>query len=166
MAGLVFGCDIGLVLAIPLGSGPRRFLVTALLDETAHVLTALLLLRPRLEQPERVLATAAGSTLVDLDHLPAFLGGTLFDRDASNRPTHSLVLIAALLGLAQAVPSRRSLLRAFALGALTHLFRDLASGDVPLFTPLWRREVRLPSYGVYALLLLAAALRGSSRPTS
>jgi hypothetical protein len=113
------------------------WLVIGLLDEPAHLATALLL-------GGRDPVFLVGALLPDLDHVP------LVFRDPARgdpRPkTHSIW--AAALG---AMVSRR-----LAAGMLAHLARDLAlEPGVPLFG---RRHFRVP-YAAYALAMTAMALR-------
>jgi hypothetical protein len=114
-----------------------------LLDEPAHVATAILL-HPR--RPSA--AYLAGSVLPDLDHVPlAFRKPEV----GSPRPrTHSLYMVvpAALLS------------RELAAGMLAHFVRDLAGRPgVPL---LGRTPIGVP-YAAYAVLVLATAY-SRSRP--
>src|SRR4051794_19568189 len=108
-----------------------------LVDETAHLLTASILV------PDADAAVLAGSVALDADHVPDLAGIALL-RSRGNRPvTHSLAGLTLLaagaprLGLS---PSRA------VLGASTHLLRDLATGTtaVPLLWPLSRRGYALP----------------------
>jgi hypothetical protein len=118
------------------------WLVIGLVDEPAHVATAVVL-RSR-PSP----AYLVGAVLPDLDHIPL-----LWKRPTPGDPrpnTHSLPVV----GIGALVS------RDLAAGMLAHLVRDLALGPgVPL---LGGRHVNLP-YGAYALLILASAY-SRSRP--
>ena len=119
------------------------WLVIGLLDEPAHLATALLVS----ERPTP--AYIVGALLPDLDHVPLVLRDP---QPGDPRPgSHSIW--AAVLG---AMLSRR-----LAAGMLAHYLRDLAlDPGVPLLGG--RRHFRLP-YGAYALLILASAY-SRSRP--
>lgn len=132
----------------------------ALLDESAHLATGLLLLGALVRRPSPllVLGTALGSVAIDVDHIPLVLihHGHLY---GVPRPTtHSLLTIMMIAGMALLLPARY---RAFALGVAfgiaTHLIRDMATGGVPLLWPLSSAFFDLP-YNAYAALLLIGAL--------
>ncbi len=118
------------------------WLAVGLLDEPAHLATAILL------RPDPTPAYLAGSLLPDLDHVPLAFGSP---RPGDPRPkTHSLyaILPAALVS------------GELAAGMLAHFARDLAlDPGLPL---LGGRHFRVP-YGAYALLVLASAY-SRSRP--
>jgi inner membrane protein len=152
-----FGRGSGAVVA-PRTARP----VEAILDESAHALTALLLLKAVGGVGGGLaLQTMVGATLIDIDHVPMELGFNVMTR-GTNRPyTHSLVSIGSLLVLAGLTGglARRSLL-AVAFGVGTHLLRDAATGGVPLYWPLLAKRETM-GYAVYAAIVLvcsAAAL--------
>lgn len=139
---------------------PSR-LVTGILDESAHALTAGLLVTalplPRDEPFLR--GVLAGAILIDLDHIPGEFGWPILTRGSGRPLVHSLPTITALLlAAAWSAPPRRSCILGATAGALTHLFRDMATGGAPLRWPLDKRRVKIP-YGLYLALLSGAALR-------
>lgn len=117
--------------------------VLGLLDEPAHLATAILLRR------ELSPAYLAGSLLPDLDHVPRAFGSP---RPGSPRPrTHSLYPVAAAAFVS----------RELAEGMLAHYARDLAlNPGLPLLGS--SRHFKVP-YGAYAVLVLATAY-SRSRP--
>lgn len=121
------------------------WLVIGLLDEPAHLATAVVLAR------RWNTAFLAGSVLPDLDHIPLVLK---HPEPGDPRPnTHSLLVVAAAAALSPAL----------AAGMAAHLMRDLASGPgVPLFWPFREEHVKVP-YAAYALLILMSAY-SRSRP--
>ncbi|HEU5422195.1 MAG TPA: metal-dependent hydrolase [Nitrolancea sp.] len=134
----------------------------ALLDESAHLATTALLV-PRRAPLGRweALGAAAGSVLVDLDHLPHYFR-TSQPRPPGRPAPHSALSVATLLGLAWALAlSERRRPRRLALGAafgLTcHLARDAATGGVPLGWPAGTGNVTISRPG-YIVLLLRGAL--------
>ena len=138
----------------PVASGPSR-LTEAVLDESAHALTALVLFKATGSGRADALLTLAGGVLIDVDHVPMELGLNVITR-GTNRPySHSLLMIGGVVILAGLVRSRfRRPMLAVAFGIATHLLRDLATGGVPLYWPfLMRRETI--AYGFYAVALLA-----------
>lgn len=139
--------------------------VVALLDEPAHLTTARLLLTASRVRPagEALAWTLVGSVLIDLDHVPMFLG-KLQRSGREQRPlTHSGVTSLVLLAAAAATRGRvRPALAGLSLGVALHLVRDLGTGGIPLLWPLSGTDVRVP-YAAYAAVLggavTAAALR-------
>lgn len=146
---------------------PSR-LLAGILDESAHAITAGLLVTalplPRAEPFLR--GVLAGAILLDLDHLPGEFGWPILTRGSGRPVVHSLPTVAALLLAAALSPTRRRIvLQGAACGVLTHFLRDMATGGVPLRWPIDKRRVKIP-YGVYLLLLAGAGLRGigAARP--
>lgn len=133
--------------------------LAALMDETAHASSALLLLGTlrRRCAPAVSACTVLGAVLIDTDHLPMQLGSAVLTR-GTNRPyTHSLLAISGVVLIAALLPGIwRGLALSAAFGVATHLVRDMATGGVPLYWPLTGYRVTIP-YAAYALLLLIAA---------
>jgi inner membrane protein len=130
--------------------------VEGLLDETAHVLTAWLLLAAVVPGAHAglLLWTLVGATAVDLDHVPLLLHHPGWAVDGGRPPTHSLALVAALL-LAGRLVRPGVALTGLGTGVLLHLVRDLATGPgVPLLWPVEGTE-RAP-YLIYGLMLALA----------
>lgn len=130
----------------------------AVVDETAHVATALIAVICFFPQAgiRMVVGAVLGSTAIDLDHLPA-MAGSLILTAGTNRPyTHSMTTVVLVTFLGFALPS---LLRPFVwgvtFGVLSHLLRDMATGGVPLFWPLATFRVVVP-YHLYFVVLVAA----------
>jgi inner membrane protein len=138
----------------------------AVLDEPAHLVTALLFLVAFL--PGRAFALApwalAGSVLIDLDHLPLYLWGVLADADGSRPVTHSVSTVAVVVvaGLLTRGRARTALL-GLGIGVALHLVRDLATGPgVPLLWP-FDPTIVLARYGTYVLVLAVVAVLASVR---
>jgi inner membrane protein len=149
---LIFTVDT--LLAYDLPVLPLR----ALLDELAHVATALLFLRalwPR-SVPPFVLSTVLGSVLLDLDHVPGAIARH-GDLTGLGRPdSHSLLTILLAICIARWLPVKWwPYPLGVAFGFATHLTRDIATGSVPLFWPLALHDVHLP-YAAYAAALLTS----------
>ena len=137
-----------------------------LLDETAHVLTALIVLwalGPRVWERVAVPALVA-SVVIDLDHVPGELGHDFLTRGTSRPYTHSLLSIAVVLAMTGAWRSRRDAMLAIALGLAIHFWRDMSEADtgVALLWPFSKHSFTLSHSGylvVMALFCAAAALR-------
>jgi inner membrane protein len=128
------------------------------LDETAHLLTMLIVLwalPPRMRQRFGVPALAA-SVLIDVDHMPQYLGFRFLTQGTPRPYPHSLLTLAVVLLLALAWKRRRDLFLAIALGLVIHFWRDLSeSGSgVALLWPLTNRSFNL-SQGSYLAVMAA-----------
>jgi inner membrane protein len=133
----------------------------ALMDESAHLLTAGLILTAVL--PVRALPivpwTLAASVLIDLDHVPLYLFSPPDDLVGGRPVTHSLGFALALALAGAAVRGRlRTALLGSAAGVALHLVRDLATPihgpGVRLLWPVIPDSFTLP-YAGYAAGLAA-----------
>jgi inner membrane protein len=163
-------CCVALALAAPalillidvaLRREPHRA-VAALLDESAHAATALLLLHAFHPRTSRQAALAVGlaAILIDADHIPLDFFGWQFLTLGTARPiTHCLLSVAACLALARGLPGRhRHIAIAVAFGLAAHLSRDMATGGVPLLWPLTSAASRYPYPAYVAILTVAASV--------
>ncbi len=106
-------------------------------DETGHLLTALLIafgLRSR-NVPVPIWSVLLGGVILDLGHITDLLGYTHVIRGSSRNGTHSLFAIAVIMGFALIDRRRAGIWAGIAIGALTHLWRDMGTGTVPLLWP-------------------------------
>ena len=140
--------------------------LSGIVDEAAHAATGIAVLAawPGADR-EFARGLAAGSVLLDVDHVPE-LWGARWLRPRGVRPLpHSFGLPALLVALALRDSNRVALGAAVGLGG--HLLRDLATGKtaVPLLWPLTKRpfRVRYRRY-VAGLAVLAAAGSTKRRP--
>jgi hypothetical protein len=134
------------------------------LDETAHVLTMLLVLwavGPAVTRRFAVPALIA-SVAIDADHVPQHLG-TRFLTEGTPRPyTHSLLTLVVVLVLATTArgpTARRALLGAL-VGLAVHFWRDLSeSGSgVALLWPFADAAFTLPHWSYVAVMAAVAAV--------
>src|SRR3954468_17490423 len=139
--------------------------LSGIVDEAAHAATGVALLAGLPDgDGEFVRGFAAGSILLDVDHVPELWGARwLRPRGVRPRP-HSFGIPALLVALAVRDSNRVALGAAVGLGG--HLLRDLATGRtaVPLLWPLTKRpfSVRYRKYAaVMAVLAAIGAGRGS-----
>jgi len=132
--------------------------IDALLDESAHLATAFLLLsvlRAPCSRPFMV-GAALGAIAIDGDHVPGEFGWDIVTRGTGRPVTHSLATCGALFLLARALPgTARAATVGAACGVLAHFVRDLGTGGLPLLWPASNRRVRVP-YGAYLAALLVA----------
>lgn len=147
---------------------PSR-VVTGLLDESAHLATASLLVAalPLPRSDPFLLGALAGAVLIDADHLPGEFGWDIITRGSGRPMPHSLPTIGlTLLITTLARGPWRAALSGATCGLLTHLMRDGATGGMPLWWPRDKRRVQIP-YAWYFMLLAGAGLslaRGARYP--
>ena len=128
------------------------------LDETAHLLTTLLImwgLGPR--ACERFVAPAlVASVAIDVDHIPDRLGAGWLTAGTPRPYTHSLTTIAVVLLAAVGWRRQRDLMVGVAIGLALHFWRDLSeSGSgVSLLWPCSYRAFSIP-YGSYVIAMAA-----------
>lgn len=142
------------------------------LDETAHLLTTLIVLwalGPRI--CERFLIPAlVASVTIDLDHIPAELGHDFLTQGTQRPYTHSLLSIAVVLLAAAMWSKRRDVMLGVAIGLAIHFWRDMSEADagVSLLWPFSRHSFTL-SHGGYLIVMglfaAAAAVRCRRRDT-
>jgi inner membrane protein len=138
------------------------------LDETAHLLTALLVLWALGRRAtERVgLAALIASVAIDLDHVPDRLGAGWITAGTPRPYTHSLLTVALILSAALVRRRRAELLIGLALGTAIHLWRDLAEtgSGVSLLWPFSYQSFSLP-HATYVAAIVAVAIVASLRPS-
>jgi membrane-bound metal-dependent hydrolase YbcI (DUF457 family) len=139
--------------------------ISGIVDETAHAATGLAVLAAWPDgDREFVGGLAAGSILLDIDHLPE-LWGRRWLRPRGVRPLpHSVGLPALLLVHAVRKSNRAALGAAVGLGG--HLLRDLATGKtaVPLLWPLTKRPFTVRYRKYVAVMAVLGAVGASRRP--
>lgn len=155
-------------------------LEAGVLDETAHLMSGLVVLlalfRARRWSAFAV-ALLAASVLIDLDHVPQYLGWDDLTRGTDRPYSHSLLTLALVGLLALGWRRRREILLGIEVGFAVHLFRDLteSSSGVPLLWPWSYHSFTLPAaiyfavIGALLALALARALQGArarGRPPS
>ena len=141
--------------------------VIGVLDEPAHLLTAWLVLAAATRRTALLRLTPwvlAGAVLIDLDHVPLYLGADVAATPGGRPVTHSLLTVLVLLIAAGTVRRWWVPTAGLALATGAHLLRDLSTGPgVPLLWPVADGDVRLP-YWTYLLVLGAlTAVAGARR---
>jgi mannan endo-1,4-beta-mannosidase len=160
LVAVVFALDLLWALA----EGSTGSLGYGLLDEPSHLATCGVLLlavaaSAALRLPARfVVAALLASVMIDLDHLPRYLGWSGLSGSLPRPYSHCLLLVLAFLLFAWATTRRdiRQIALGVALGLGAHLLRDVATGPgVPLGWPFTDDVVRLP-YAFYATTMVLA----------
>lgn len=109
------------------------------LDETAHLLTTLMLFwairRPAFDR--LLLPALIASVAIDVDHVPGRLGYDWLTAGTSRPYTHSLATIVVVLIVASMSRTRRELFLGVAIGVGSHLWRDLAEPSGSGIAAVW-----------------------------
>jgi hypothetical protein len=143
------------------------YAVLGLLDEPAHLATSLILLlaitavtvRAGRAVPTRfAIGLLLAGNLIDIDHVPAFLGSQVLTAGTPRPYTHSLtflllVVLTAALGRGRV----RAAAAGVALGLSGHFLRDLGTAPIALFWPLSSQGVTIP-HTLYLVVLGGIAL--------
>jgi hypothetical protein len=137
--------------------------LSGVVDETAHAATGVALLAawPRADR-DFVRGLAAGSLLLDIDHVPE-LWGQRWLRPRGVRPLPHSFGIPALLA-ALALRNSNRVAAGAAVGLAGHLLRDLATGRtaVRLLWPLTNRPFSM-RYRKYAAVMAVLVAVGEAR---
>ncbi|MGY1709473.1 metal-dependent hydrolase [Geodermatophilus sp. SYSU D00758] len=156
LAALAAICLLDAALAARRWSVPAE----AVIDWSAHLLTAGLLLAAAGFSRGRLVTWAlVGAVVVDLDHVPLYLGAEVTAGGGGGRPvTHSVVAVLLLAAVAALWRARRTVVAGLALGVALHIARDVAIGPgVPLFWPLVDDSFRVAWTTYLGLLVVATA---------
>lgn len=128
---------IGIVLIQMLFPEKRPLVVHGVTDELGHLLTAFVFAVTvrSLGVPLPVGAVLIGGVILDLGHIPDRFGITETITGSSRNGSHSLFAVAVIAAIALGAPRHRLVWVGLALGALSHLWRDMGTGTVPLGWP-------------------------------
>lgn len=148
--------------------------VAAVLDETAHAATALILMAAVVRSLDRWLLAGvlAGAVLIDVDHVPTELGWHGLELSGTRPFPHSLATVCLVLAIALVLRAVRwrggsTVMLGVALGISLHLVRDFAepatnSPGVGLLWPLSDHGFGI-SYPAYAAVIAVAAAASIGR---
>jgi inner membrane protein len=132
------------------------------LDETAHLLTTLVVLWALDPRPSKrfVVPALVASVAIDSDHIPGELGADWLTAGTPRPYTHSLLTVAMVLATALLWRRRRVMLLGVVFGLALHLWRDMseAGNGVALLWPFSYRAVRLSHAGYLAVMGLVVAV--------
>jgi membrane-bound metal-dependent hydrolase YbcI (DUF457 family) len=163
LLGCIFAVDVFLWVSSP------PLVVDGLTDWAAHAATVILVLALIADVSRMfALGALAGGVLIDIDHVPQYLGTDFLTMGTPRPYTHSLLMVLVVVLIAwQASGQLRVFMSGAALGLASHLIRDMAepgqNGGVSLFWPSSDRGVTIP-YAVYALLMISLVLLALWRP--
>ncbi len=134
-----------------------------LLDETAHLLTMLLILwalGPRFWSRRVLVPALVASVAIDADHVPGYLGAGWLTVGTPRPYTHSLLTVAVILAGALLWRRQRVVLLAVAFGIVVHFWRDLSesSAGVSLLWPASDHAFTLPHSSYLVAMAAIVAL--------
>src|SRR5581483_11830027 len=168
----LWACALAIVLAdvARFALVDRSSVRSGVLDEISHFATGLLVLGALRSPLRRPFSTGllAASVLIDLDHVPLYLGASWLTAGAPRPYPHSLLTLV-VVGVIAAASSGR--VRSFSIGALVgliaHFARDTAepSSGVALLWPVSYHTVSIP-YFIYAAAMGALLAVGIWRARS
>lgn len=161
--GMVTLAAFGMLFLRVLPDHRGHLAVHGMYDEVGHLLTAFIFAVAvrSIRMPVPVWAMLVGGVMLDLGHIPDELGVTRTIAGSSRNGGHSLLVVTLIATVALVDRRHGSVWLGLAIGALSHLWRDMGTGTVPLGWPL-TRTVQGVSYGTYTgvIVLFAAVLIG------
>lgn len=133
--------------------------IHGLFDVTGHILTALILALTirALGLPIPMLAVLFGGVAPDVGHIMIILDISNPIAGSSRNGTHSLVVVVILAAIGIVDRQHASVWSGIALGALSHLWRDMGTGTVPLAWPISNEVWSMP-FARYLVDLLGMGL--------
>lgn len=148
------------------------FLPGGPLDESAHLLTMLLIVWAMPAALAKRIAVPAliASVAIDADHIPQYLGLRFLTVGTPRPYTHSLLTIAVLLvtALAARKPNTRRILIGVVVGIVFHFWRDLSESDtgIALLWPFSDTVATLPHWSYLAGMAGVVAFDGAKLVTA
>lgn len=134
-------------------------------DVTGHLLTALIAAIGvrALRLPVPAWAILVGGVVLDFGHILGFLGYVNALEGSTRNGSHSLFIVALLATFGFLDRRHANIWLGIAIGATSHLWRDMGTGTVALLWPL-RDTVYGTSFSRYVAVLagMALAMIGSS----
>lgn len=162
---LVSAIGIAGIIAIALidqylGAETRSIPVIAAMDYVAHLATTFILLAAFLRVVSYYFLAGAvvGSLILDVGHIPILLSDIEFTQITSRPSSHSLlVAVVFILPILLTRGRYQALFVGICFGNAFHLFRDAATGGIPLWWPFSASSVEL-AYAPYVMTLTIFAL--------
>lgn len=160
------GVCVGALLLLPrLEPDHASLTIHGLYDELGHLVTALVAaigIRS-LRLPVPIWAVLLGGLVLDMGHVMSIMGYVNALEGSSRNGSHSLAVVALLACLGFLDRRRANTWLGIAIGAVSHLWRDMGTGTVALMWPL-TETVYGTSYSRYLAVLagMAIAMVGSA----
>ncbi len=133
--------------------------VHGILDEIGHLLTALMIAMgiKALRFPVPVWSVLIGGVVLDVGHIMLQLDFTEPVEGSSRNGTHSVFVLILLACIGFLDQRRANVWLGVTLGALSHLWRDMGTGNVPLVWP-FLQNVDGTTFSRYMIGLLGATI--------
>jgi membrane-bound metal-dependent hydrolase YbcI (DUF457 family) len=158
-------CPGGIVAIHWLEPADETLTLHGVYDELGHALTALVAAIGvrALRLPVPSWSILVGGMILDLGHVPQMIGYASALEGSTRNGTHSLAVVALLACLGFLDRRHANVWLGIAIGATSHLWRDMGTGTVPLMWPL-RETVYGTLYTRYLAVLsgMALAMVGSA----
>lgn len=165
LTGAIAACTFALLILPDLEPDHSTLTAHGINDWIGHLITALILAIGvrALRLPIPAWSILAGGIVIDLGHVPQMLGYIGALEGSSRNGSHSLAVVALLALFGFLDRRRANAWLGVAIGAASHLWRDMGTGTVALIWPL-TDTVYGTSYHRYLAVLagLAIAMVGSS----
>lgn len=152
-------CLIGIITIEILEQGVDSLPVHGFLDHVGHLLTATVaaLAIRAIRLPIPVWSVLLGGVILDLGHVPQMLGVINALEGSTRNGSHSLAIVILLASLGFLDQRRAHIWLGIAIGATSHLWRDMGTGTVALMWPL-TETVYGTLYTRYLAVLVGVAL--------
>lgn len=158
-------CWIGIAVLRLVEPSDEGLLIHGIMDEAGHLMTALMLalgLRS-MRLPVPVWSVLAGGVVLDVGHIFSMMDVIEPVTGSTRSGTHS-VFVVTILALVGFIDQRHAnVWLGITIGALSHLWRDMGTGLVPLAWPFVTDQLWGTSFSRYmvGILGLSAAMIGS-----
>jgi hypothetical protein len=131
-------CVAGLLILTRLEPANQALTIHGFYDEIGHLLTALVAaigIRA-LRLPVPIWSVLMGGMVLDLGHVLGMMGYVNALEGSSRNGSHSLGVVIALACLGFLDRRRANIYLGIAIGAVSHLWRDMGTGTVALMWPV------------------------------
>lgn len=120
------------------GIDPVTLRTHGMVDWIGHLLTALIIAMGlwALRLPIPIWSVLVGGVVLDLGHLLTFSGLAEPIAGSSRNGSHSLIVVVGIALIGFIDRKHANIWLGVAIGALTHLLRDMGTGTVPLLWPM------------------------------
>lgn len=131
-------CIGGLLLLRRLEPDTGSLTVHGIYDELGHLVTALVAAIGvrALRLPVPIWSVLIGGVVLDIGHIPQMYGYLAALEGSSRNGSHSLLVVVLLACLGFIDQRRANIYLGIAIGAVSHLWRDMGTGAVALMWPI------------------------------
>lgn len=131
-------CVLGLLALRQLEPIDETLTIHGVYDELGHVLTALVAAIGvrALRVPVPLWSILLGGVVLDLGHVMSMMGYVNAVEGSSRNGSHSLAVVGVLASLGFLDRRRANIWLGIAIGATSHLWRDMGTGTVALMWPI------------------------------